>query len=256
MNSFRAVGIALIGFGAILSGFSYLIIASVPLTSLGIAFAILGCVVLIFPEYLVPHQVVKGMISGSAANIEAVLEEFAAEQKAVYLPPRDGKIYAYVPLLANPSYPKLSKITDVPKRIISNIDGHPGLFIYPPGSDVVALSGVVRVAGEETLEKEEKRNDFSLEDFLPQLENAISYLLIDFSELVSKIQVDFEKNKVFLRMKNVKLNVEAPRFTRVLGSPPASLAACCIAGITKMPVKIVEEGREKKWVKIVFKVGE
>ena len=121
MNRFRAVGIALVGFGAILAVFSYFIIASIPLTSLGIAFVILGLVVLIFPEYLVPHQVVKGMISGSVANIEAVLEEFAAIHKAIYLPPRDGKIYAYVPLLANPSYPKLSEIIDVPKRIICNV---------------------------------------------------------------------------------------------------------------------------------------
>jgi len=253
MNRFRAVGIALVVFGAILAVFSYFVIISVPLTSLGIAFCILGCVVLIFPEYLVPHQVVKGMISGSVANIEAVLEEFAAIHKAIYLPPRDGKIYAYVPLLANPSYPKLSEIIDVPKRIICNVDGHPGLFIYPPGSDVVAVAGV---AGVETLEEEKKGNDFSLQDFLPQLENAISYLIVDFSELASKVQVDFEENKVFLRIKNVKLNVDAPRFTKVLGSPPASLAACTIAGITKMPVKIIEEKEERKWVRVVFEVGE
>ena len=34
MNRFRAVGMGLVGFGAILAGFSYLIIASVPLTTL------------------------------------------------------------------------------------------------------------------------------------------------------------------------------------------------------------------------------
>ena len=90
---------------------------------------------------------------------------------------------------------------------------------------------------------------------MPQLENAISYLIVDFSELASKVQVDFEENKVFLRIKNVKLDVEAPRFTKVLGSPSASLAACTIAGITKMPVKIIEEKEERKWVRVVFEVG-
>lgn len=255
MNRFTAMGVALVGFGAILAGFSYLVIGSVPLTALGLAFAILGCVVLIFPEYLVPHQVVKGMISGSVANIEAILEEFAVTQKAIYLPPKNGKVYAFVPLSGNPSYPEVDEIVDAPKRVISNVDGHPGLFIYPPGSDVVALSGVVGEEGEKTEGIKEGKN-FSLEDFLPQLENTIGYCLVDFSELVSKIQVNFEKNKVFLGMKNIKLDVEAPRFTRVLGSVPASLAACCIAQVTRMPVKIVEERREGKWVRVVLEVGE
>ncbi len=253
MNRFTAVGVGFVGFGAILAAFSYFIIASIPLTSLGIAFAILGSAVLIFPEYLVPHQVVKGMISGSVANIEAILEEFVADRRAIYLPPRDGKILAFVPLSGNPSHPKVSKIIDAPKRVISNIDGHAGLFIYPPGSDVIAVSGIVE---EETIEEVKENKDFSLENFLSQLENAISYCIVDFAEFASRAQVNFEKNKVFLRMRNVKLRVEAPRFTKVLGSVPASLAACCIAAITKMPVKIVEEKEEGRWVRVVFEVGE
>jgi len=253
MSRFATVGVGLAGFGAILAAFSYFVLLSVPLTALGLAFLILGCVVLIFPEYLVPHQVVKGMISGSVANIEAILEEFAAAHKAVYLPPKDGKVYAFVPLSRNSFYPEFNRIVDAPKRIISNVNGHPGLFIYPPGSDVVALSGVV----EETMgeEREKEGKEFSLEDFLPQLENAISYLIVDFAELASRVQVSFEKNKALLRMKNIKLNVEAPRFTRVLGSPPASLAACVIAQITRMPVKVVEEKGEGKWVRVVLEVG-
>jgi len=80
MTRFKAVGVGLFGFGSIFAFFSYFVIASIPLTALGIAFFILGAVILIFPPYLVPHQVVRGMISGSVANIEAVLEEFAFHQ--------------------------------------------------------------------------------------------------------------------------------------------------------------------------------
>jgi len=244
MNRFTAVGAGLVGFGAILAAFSYFVILSVPLTALGLAFVILGCVVFIFPEYLVPHQVVKGMISGAVANIEAILEEFAITQKAIYLPPREGKVYTFVPLSENPSYPKFSEIVNAPKRIISSVNGHPGLFIYPPGSDVVALSGVT---GEEISEEGEREG---------KVENGISHLIVDFAELASKVQVSFEGNRVFLRMRNIKLRVEAPRFTRVLGSPPASIAACVIAQVTKMPVKVVEEKEEGKWVRVVFEVGE
>ena len=157
MNRLTGVGVGLVGFGAVLAAFSYFVLVNVPLTSLGLAFAILGLVVLILPEYLVPHEVVRGMISGSVANIEAVLEEFGATHKAIYLPPREGKVYAYIPLSGNPSYPEFSEIVNAPKRIISNVDGHPGLFIYPPGSDVVAVFLLFTVAffvaiGEERLD--------------------------------------------------------------------------------------------------------
>jgi|GEM_PF-610200 len=255
MNRFTAVGVGLVGFGAILALFSYFVLISVPLTTVGLALAILGLVILILPEYLVPHEVVRGMISGSVTNIEAVLEEFGATHKAIYLLPREGKVYAYVPLSGNPSYPEFSEIVNAPKRIISNVDGHPGLFIYPPGSDVVALSGVGRDENIEEREEVKENGKPSLDDFLPQVENGISYCIVDFAELASKVQVNFEENKVFLGMKNVKIEVEAPRFTRVLGSIPTSLAACVVAGVSKMPVKIVEEKREGKWLRAVLEVG-
>jgi len=255
MNRLTGVGVGLVGFGAVLAPFSYFVLVSVPLTTLGVAFAILGLVILILPEYLVPHEIVKGMISGSVTNIEAVLEEFGATHKAIYLPPREGKVYAYIPLSGNPSYPEFSEIINAPKRIISNIDGHAGLFIYPPGADVLVLSGVGR---DESIEEGEQINGDgkpSLNNFLPEVENGISYCLVDFAELVSKVQVNLEKNKIFLGMKNIKVEVEAPRFTRVLGSIPTSLAACVVAEISKMPVKIVEERREGKWLRAVLEVG-
>jgi len=230
------------------------------LSSLGIAFCILGCVLLIFPEYLIPHRVVRGMISGAVTNIEAVLEEFSCNLRAIYLPSRKGKVYAFCPLPGNSPYPDAEKIKSAPKRLISTIDGHLGLFIYPPGSEVVALSEVVeereeREEGSDLEDVKQDEKDFSFENFLPQLENAIGYLLVDFSELASKVRVGFEKNRVLLQAKNIKLEVDAPRFTRVLGSPAVSLAACAIAQVTKMPIKIIEEKQEGKWTQAVFEVG-
>jgi len=255
MNRLTGVGVGLVGFGAVLAPFSYFVLVNIPLTTLGVAFAILGLVILILPEYLVAHEVVRGMMSGSVANIEAVLEEFGAAHKAVYLPPREGKVYAYIPLSGNPSYPELNHIVNAPKRIISNVDGHPGLFIYPPGSDVLVLSGVAKDESIEEGEQIDGNEKPSLDDFLPEVENGISYCLVDFAEIASKVQVNLEENKVFLGMKNVKIEVEAPRFTRVLGSVPTSLAACVIAKVSKMPVKIVEERREGKWMRAVLQVG-
>ena len=259
---FLFIGIVFSVFGSGIALFSYFILENIPLSSVGIAFCILGCVLLIFPEYLVPHRVVRGMISGAVTNIEALLEEFSCNLRAVYLPSEKGKVYAFCPLPGNSSYPypDAEKIKNAPRRIISTIDGYPGLFIYPPGSDVVALSGVVeekeeREEGSYLEDVKQDGKDFSFENFLPQLENAIDYLLVDFSELASKVLVGFEKNRVFLQAKNIKLDVDAPRFTRVLGSPAVSLAACVIAQVTKMPVKVAEEKGEGKWIRAVFEVG-
>ena len=70
MNRFKVIGVALVGFGAILSIFSYFIIASIPLTALGLAFAVLGCVVLIFPEYLVLLVYLAEPFNSSGSLIE------------------------------------------------------------------------------------------------------------------------------------------------------------------------------------------
>jgi len=256
MKKFSAIGAGFVGFGAVFAIFSYFLTENIPLTALGIAFVILGCVMLIMPEELVPHQVVRGMIFGSVANIEALLEEFAVTGRGIYLPQKEGRVYFYIPLSKNPSFPNVEEIMSAPKRMISYVGGVPALFIYPPGSDVVALSKVA----EETAEEKQKRKresgkDFALENFLPELESAINYCLVDFTEFSSKVQVSFAKNKVLLRMKNPKIEIEAPRFTRVLGSPPVSLVACCIAKISKMPVKILEERVERNWRVAVFEVG-
>jgi len=151
------MGVGFVGFGVLLAGFCYFILQSIPLTALGIAFSILGCVLMIFPEYLVPHRVVKGMISGATANIEAILEEFAAVHKAVYFPLPDGKIYAFIPLSQNPYYPEVEKLSRFPRRLIASLDGHPGLFVYPPGSDIIMLADIM---GEENLKKENRNNPF------------------------------------------------------------------------------------------------
>jgi len=242
MNKFTEVGIGLTGLGGVLAAFSFFVLGSIPLSALGFALLILGLVIFIFPQYLVPHQVVKGMLLGAVSNIEAVLEEFGATHKAIYLPPREGKMLAYVPLSGNPAFSEIEKMTEGPKRILVRVDGHPGLFIYPPGAEVVALSGVVDAemdggTGGEAV-----------------IENGIGYCLVDFSELASRVQVSLEGDRVFLRLRNVKVQVEAPRFIKVMGSLPSSLAACVIAAVARKPVRVLEEKKEGRWFKAVFEV--
>ena len=262
MNRLNTLGLGLIVVGAIVAPFCYLIIYSIPLTVLGMALAIIGIVMLLTPQHLIPHQVVKALITGSINNIEAILEEFNASHRAIYLSPREGRVYAYVPLNANPGLPTSIEIEKAPRRLITYVNESPGLIIYPPGSEVVRLAGLSEPSDPESA--------------LYNIEGNLSYVLLDFAELVSGIRVNIlkpqfiepdkesetEPKKVLksarfqLQLKGVKFQSEAPRFTRVLGSLPLSLAACVAAATTQRPVKILNESRQKRKITALLEIGE
>lgn len=262
MNRLNALGLGLIVAGVIFAPFCYLVIYSIPLTMLGTASAIIGIVMLLTPHHLVPHQVVKALITGSTNNIEAILEEFNANHKAIYLPPREGRIYTYIPLLINPTVPTSREIEKAPRRVITHINGSPGLIIYPPGSEVVKLAGLSEASDPQSA--------------LYNIESNLSYVLLDFTELVSGVKVnilkaqfiepdkesetEFKKAlksaRINLELKGVKIQSETPRFTRILGSLPLSIAACVVATATQRPVKILSESRQHRKITALLEVGD
>lgn len=268
MNRLNALGLGLVVVGAILAPFCYLVIYSIPLTVLGIALAIIGIVMLLTPQHLIPHQVVKALIIGSINNIEAILEEFNASHKAIYLSPKEGRIYAYVPLLVNPTLPTSIEIEKARRRVITYVNESPGLIIYPQGSEVVKLAGLSEISDPESA--------------LYNIESNLSYVLLDFTELVSGVRANILKAqfiepdkeiepdkkseteskkalksaRINLELKGVKIQSETPRFTRVLGSLPLSLAACVVAAAMQKPVKILNESRQKRKITALLEVGE
>jgi hypothetical protein len=218
------VGLGLVGFGLVLAGFAYLVLSSVPLAALGLACVVLGATAASLPENVVPRSAVRAMLRGATLNIEALLEEFDVRGGAVYLPPRDGLVSAYLPVASNPGPPSLEALRGAPRRVVTLAGGQPCLMVFPPGAEVVRVSELGEGVG---------------------LEEALSYILVDVTELCSSLRASEAEDVVVLEMRGVKAETEAPRYRELLGSIPSSLAACVVAAVLRRPVRLLGEEFER-----------
>jgi len=230
---YLSIGFCLIGFGSVLSAFSYFILTNTSLTALGLASIILGATAASLPEQLVPRNAVKAMLRGATLNIEALLEEFEVKGGALYLPPRDGSVSVYLPLASNPKPATIEAIRTAPRRVMTMAEGEPGLMVFPPAAELVRAAEL----GEDI-----------------KLEEALRYLLVDVTELCSTVRASEVEDQIVLEMKNVKIGTEAPRYRALLGTIPSSLAACAIATVTKRGVCLLDETVYADLVKCRFKL--
>jgi hypothetical protein len=213
-------GYGLAVFGGTVAALSFAILISVPFTALGIACVILGLTLLWLPEQAVPAGAVRSVLEGATLTIEALLEEFDATEKAVYLPPKAGLVTAFIPLKTNPETPSVQAMLDAPRRVLTEAGGKPGLLVIPPGAELVRA----------TYPSEE-----------PGLEGAVQYLLTEASELCSSAKLVESADQIILELKGIKVKTEAARYNLCLGSIPASLAACVVTAIKKRPLYLASQ---------------
>jgi len=226
-------GLAMAFFGVPFTAFSYLVLLSVPLTALGLACVILGATIVLTPSSPVPKKAIRAMVEGSCVNVEALLEEFNATEKAFYLPPREGRVYALVPLRSNPHLPDADKVMKAPLRVITQVGGSPGLLVFPPGSELIRLSGLSSGGG---------------------LEDALRHVLVDFVEAVESVKAVREDDRVVVDLEKPRVGTDFPNYGRVLGSLATSIAGCVLAFCLEVPVLFNEERAEGKKVRAVFRV--
>ena len=233
LSRYEALGLGLLIFGVPLSAYSYLVLQNTPFTALGVACVVLGTSLIIVPGNPVPTDNVRAMVEGSCVNIEALLEEFDAKERAVYLPPRDGRVYAYVPLSSEPSESSLRMLEKVPLRVLVDVGGHPGLFIFPPGSEVVRLSLLPEDSG---------------------LEDALQYVLVDFLEAVSSVKAVKGADQIVIEYTNPRMRTDFPRYQRSLGSLVTSISGCVLSSVLNKAAYLVDESVTEKSVRSVFRV--
>ncbi len=226
-------GVGIASFGAVLAYVSYYFLFSVPFAALGIACVILGAATLTLPESPIPSGAVRGVIHSSVMNVEAVLEEFDVQQKAVYLPPRDGEAVAYVPLSSNPHPPSLEALLSAPRRLVTVADGVPVILVIPPGAELVRAAELSEASG---------------------IEDAIQYILTEVTELCSSVKAVVTGDKLVVEMKGIKVKTEAAKYLLSLGSIPASISASVAATVTKKGITLVSEIIEGKNSSATFKV--
>ena len=218
LDRYLALGIGLAIFGVPFAAFSYLILLSIPLTAFGLACLILGVAIALVPESPVPKQTIRAMVEGSCAGVESLLEEFNAKNKAVYLPPRDGRVVAYIPMNGDQS--TAWKAMEAPIRILSEVGGEPALMVFPPGSEIVRLS----MLGEES-----------------GVDEALGYVLVDFLEAVASVKSVEVGRRTIISISKPRIHSDFPRFNICLGTLPTSIAGCVLAQILGKPVALIEE---------------
>lgn len=196
---------------------------------------VLGATVALVPESPVPPQTVRAMVEGACVNVEAVLEEFDAKERGYYLPPRDGRVFCFVPLREGVNADAVWAAVRAPVRVLAEAAGEPGLMVFPPGSDIVRLSALGEEAG---------------------LEEAMVYVLVDFLEGAESVKAVREGGRVVVSVGGVRVRTDYQRFNRVLGSLPVSVLGCVAAQVLGVPVRVLEERPSGRNVTAILEVLE
>ena len=232
-DPYTRAGVVLMFFGVPFAVYSYFVLLDVTFTALGLASLVLGATALLVPSSPVPAGTVRAMVEGASVNVEALLEEYDASSKAYYLPPVDGRVYCYVPLSGGLESWQLERVIGSPIRVVTDVAGSRGLMVFPPGSEIVRLS----LLGEES-----------------GLEDALSYVLVDYLEAVESVKAVLSGDRVVVQLNRYRVDTDFPRVKLCLGSIPVSTAGCVLAWVTGKPVLFVDEAGSGESTTATFRV--
>ena len=215
------VGLGLAVMGVLFSEFSYFFIKSIPLTAVGLSSLILGIVITMIPGNSIPTSYVRSFIKESYVNVEEILEQFDAKERCIFLPPRDRRIFVYVPIIPNQNCTNSVawKAMEAPIHVLTEVDGKPGLMVFLP-------------IPYEILSKVDQGS-------MP--EEALNHILVEQLEILESIKAIESTNKIAIKMSGSRVEVEFPRTKKVLGSLPTCITGSILSYILKKPIILLKE---------------
>ncbi len=239
------MGIDFLVIGIVLTALGYIISQSVSITAVGLDLAIIGALIILIVPEPVPRDAYKALLQDSISNIEMILEESMLKEKAYFIPTEDRKIRALIPLSSDTSTNSQSfsaslliqNVSRAPERFISRYGGIDGLFLYPPGNEIVRLSKV---------------------DQDSDLEQAVRYSVVEVSDLASSVTLLEDKEAKFVKVQiaKPKLSSDSPFFNASLGSPVSCVVSCVGAAVKKLPVRMVDEKSDQGLTRLTLQVIE
>jgi hypothetical protein len=225
-NSYSALATSLTLTGLALIALAYLVLGSIPLTSLGISTVLTGAVAFAIArgQPKIPPEASAILLQSGVENVSAIIEELGLKSKAVYLPSSisGDKPKALIPLDSELEFN--SKV--LPKRLIVKYGSKPGsmgLLVITPGS---AVGGMV-----------EAKPDASAGD----LESAISHVLSGTVNLADGARVSLNGDKILVEVTNPRLENGKMWVYESLGTPIASIVASVVSEVLDKPVSIDKE---------------
>lgn len=212
LDNYQILGVSLIPLGSLFAVYSYFVLLNIPLTSFGLACLILGITLLTIPSSSIPSHEVLAMMEGLLVNLEALMEEFDVKGKAVYLF-LDNKVFIFVPISENSHIGSMNPINE-PLGILTESNGVPGVYISPPGSELVNLY----LQGE------------------MEVREALNHVLVNNVEIVESLNSIRDGDYINIELKLPTVSTEFPRVNRSIGSLPTSLSGCVLAYTLKQPI--------------------
>ncbi len=232
ISPYLFLGFILTFFGVGLSVVAYFNFDSSLFTAIGIAIVVLGTTTIILPNDPTPPKNLYAMLNSSLYNIETILEQFEAKEKAIYLPRKEGRTYAYIPLGKSVDANLISKLFEVSPRLVIDIDRILGLMIFIP-------------IGDDLLESINKDSN---------VETTIKYILVKSLGLVQSVKAIRDSGDIIIQMKGNTLNVDLPHYNDILGTLQTSIAGSILANIFHAPISLKEEKITGKTIIAVFRV--
>ena len=225
--------------GAIFAPLSYYIIASVPLTAVGISAIMLGltCITLANTRPSISPEACEVILRTGMENTAALIEELGLRNKAVYLPStmRNGHAQALIPLTDEKDIQRIRK--KIPGRLIVRYGVNPddiAIAVTTPGSINMLETKPGPTAGE--------------------IEAAVTYILTGLLDLANSVTVNMSDSRVNVDVSEPKLHYEDIWFYRCLGSPIASIAATISSEALGKPIRIEEEDYSRGRSRIILEV--
>jgi len=229
MNLYRMLGLCLALTGSLLSLVSYFILASIPLTALGISTLILASITYAIGtgQSKIPPEASALLLQSGTENISALVEELGIKSKAVYLPSSitGGKPQALIPLRSNPPYSQLGKIV-FPKRLIVKYGANPedmGLLITTAGSTI-----------SETIASKPDATE-------ADLESTLTSILSGNLSLGDNAKITIDNDIIHVEVSSPRLENKKMWIYESLGTPLASIVASAVAQILNEPIIVEEE---------------
>jgi hypothetical protein len=121
---------------------------------------------------------------------------------------------------------------EAPIRVVTEVGGEPGLMVFLPVSDDM-LSSI----GEDS-----------------KAEEALSNILVEQLGFLESVKEAESGDKVVVRMSGSRMETDLPRFKKVLGSLPTSIAGCVLAFVFDKPLALIEEEVSGRVITATFEV--
>lgn len=229
------VGLGLAVVGILFSEYSFFILSNTAMTAVGLSSLILGVVTLMIPGNSISRSYVSSIVNESYVNIEEILKQFDAKERCIFIPPRNGRVFVYVPI-GTPSIKERNsqawKVMDAPIRILTTVDGKPGLIVFLP------LPYEILTTVEDGSKPEE----------------ALNYILIEQLEILESVKAVESMNKISVHMSGFSMDNKFTRIQMVLGSLPTSMTGCILSLVLKKPLVLIKEEFSKESITSTYEV--